>query len=72
MNRTSVLETKGDMLMKKEGIYIVDNKGHSTFLSPPSSGFGEIQIQYCNSIPIMLREMHTLRLAETKKSKATS
>jgi hypothetical protein len=61
------------LMKKKEGIYIVDKKGHSTFLSPPISGFGEIQIQYCNSIPIMLREyMHTLRLAETKKSKATS
>lgn len=58
--------------MKKEGIYIGDNKGHLTFLSPPSSGFGKIQIQYCNSILIMLREMHTLRLAETKKPKATS
>lgn len=58
--------------MKKEGVYIVDKKGHSTFLSPPSSGFGEFQIQYCNSIPVMLRELHTLRLAETKKSKATS
>ncbi|WP_187294082.1 MULTISPECIES: hypothetical protein [Bacillus cereus group] len=58
--------------MKKEGIYIIDAKGESSFFSPPDSGFGEIQIQYCNSIPIMLRETKTLRLAETKKSKATS
>ncbi|MCC2475770.1 hypothetical protein [Bacillus paranthracis] len=58
--------------MNKEGIYIIDSKGDSTYFSPPDSGFGEIQIQYCNSIPIMLRETKTLRLAETKKSKAAS
>jgi hypothetical protein len=59
--------------MKKEGIYIIDSKGDSNFFSPPDTGFGEIQIQYCNSIPIMMRETKTLRLAETKKkSKAAS
>ncbi|MEB9697184.1 hypothetical protein [Bacillus thuringiensis] len=29
-------------------------------------------VYYCNSVPIMLRETKTLRLVETKKSKAAS
>ncbi|MGY1423160.1 hypothetical protein [Bacillus cereus] len=42
--------------MNKEGIYIIDSKGDSTYFSPPDSGFGEIQIQYCNSVPIRLSD----------------
>ncbi|HDR6289236.1 TPA: hypothetical protein QCU33_005367 [Bacillus cereus] len=58
--------------MKKEGIYIVNSKGEQTFLSPPASGFGEVQILYCNSIPVSTKETRTMRLAETKKSKVTN
>lgn len=58
--------------MKKEGIYIVDSKGEQRFLSPPSSGYGEIQILYCNSIPVSTKETRTMRLTETKKSKVTN
>lgn len=58
--------------MMKEGVYIIDAKGEQTFLSPPSSGYGEIQILYCNSVPVSTKETRTVRLAETKKSKATN
>ncbi|EJP82716.1 MULTISPECIES: hypothetical protein [Bacillus] len=58
--------------MKNEGIYIVNPNGEQTFLSPPSSGYGEIQILYCNSIPVSTKEIRTMRLTETKKSKVTN
>lgn len=52
--------------MNKEGIYIIDSKGDSTYFSPPDSGFGEIQIQYCNSVPIMLREKN-IKISRNEK-----
>ncbi|WP_200877318.1 hypothetical protein [Lysinibacillus sp. BF-4] len=56
--------------MIKEGVYIVSSQGDQTFLSPPLSGYGEIKILYSDFIPVSTKETKTMKLADTKKSKA--